>query len=158
MPALALEHILYENSPEPSYLLRRDFSIESSYALKDAPSALTLIDMISARVRARAGSLANARMNSELETILGQLGVALAETGIDIGSASPLEIIDAEDGSVLIEWHLVDRRLGFNIEPLAGQSGWYFAFSRESGGQCGAGLLTSLDMKGLLKLMFTKNP
>jgi len=96
-------------------------------------------------------------MNGELAAILNAFCSALRDTGIDIRNAPKLEIVDADDGSVLIEWHFPDRRLGFNIEPHEGQSGWYFAFSRSSGGQCGAGLLASLDMRSLLQLMF-RNP
>lgn len=94
-------------------------------------------------------------MNSELETILKEFGYALT-TEIDVSNAPKLEIVDAEDGSVLIEWHFADRRLGFNIEPCEGQSGWYFAVSKNSGGQCGAGLLASLDMSDLVQWMFKK--
>jgi hypothetical protein len=157
MTTLALENRLYQNSPDASYVLRRrEVFVEPSYALKDiagAPPAI--IDAISARVNARSGTLANARMNGELTDVLKQLRLAAMETGIDLSTAPPLEIVDADDGSVLIEWHLADRRLGFNIEPSEGQSGWYFAFSRASGGQCGSGLLASLDMRVLLHLMFT---
>lgn len=157
MTTLALENRLYQNSPDASYVLRRrELVVEPSYALKDAAVAPpSIVDAITARVNGRAGTLANARMNAELTEIVKQLRLAAAETGIDLSMAPPLEIVDADDGSVLIEWHLADRRLGFNIEPHEGQSGWYFAFSRASGGQCGSGLLASLDMPMLLRLMFT---
>lgn len=156
MTTLALENRLYQNSPDASYVLsRREVVVEPSYALKDVPVAPpSIIDAITARVNARSGTLAKARMNGELTEILKQLRLAVTETGIDLSTAPALEIIDADDGSVLIEWHLADRRLGFNIEPQEGQSGWYFAFSRASGGQCGSGLLASLDMRMLLLLMF----
>ena len=157
MTTLALKDRFYQNSPDSSYVLRRgDVVVEPSYALKDVPSTPpSLIDTISSRVGARSGTLANTRMNGELTEILKQLRLAATETGIDLSSAPPLEVIDADDGSVLIEWHFADRRLGFNIEPHEGQSGWYFAFSRAPGGQCGSGLLASLDMKALLPMMFT---
>lgn len=156
MTTLALEHQLYQNSPESSYVLRRvNEIVEPSYSLKDVSSAVpSRFEELYSRVRARSGKLPDARMNTELAEILSQLRVAVRETGIDLSSAPHLEVVDAEDGSVLIEWHLADRRVGFNIEPQEGQSGWYFAFSRASGGQCGSGLLASLDMKSLLRLMF----
>jgi hypothetical protein len=156
MTTIALKDRFYQNSPDSSYVLRRgDVVVEPSYALKDVPStSSSVIDAISSRVSARSGTLANARMNSELTEILKQLHLAATETGIDLSLAPPFEIVDADDGSVLIEWHFADRRLGFNIEPQQGQSGWYFAFSRTSGGQCGSGLLASLDMRVLLPLMF----
>lgn len=118
--------------------------------------ASDVVDAITERVQGRRGTLANARMNEELDTILKTLGLALADGEIDISNAPKLKVVDAEDGSVLIEWYFPDRRLGFNIEANEGQTGWYFAFSRSSGGQCGAGLLASLDMKALLRLMFKK--
>jgi hypothetical protein len=97
-------------------------------------------------------------MNVELNEILKQLYLAASATGIDLSVAPSLEIVDAEDGSVLIEWNLADRKVGFNIEPQEGQSGWYFAFSRASGGQCGSGSLASLDVKDLLQRMFAPSP
>ena len=125
--------------------------------LSKPPSALpTVVDAISAGVMARVGTLPNARMNDELAEIVRLLRIGAADTETDLSTAPALEVIDAEDGSVLIEWHLVDRRLGFNVEPREGESGWYYAFSKDSEGQCGSGLLTSLDMKTLLHLMFTK--
>src|SRR5262245_54722321 len=156
MTTLALENRLYQNSPDASYVLRRrEVFVEPSYALKDVPAAPSIVDAITARVNARSGTLANARMNAELTDIMTHLRLAARESGTDLSTAPALEIVDADDGSVLIEWHLADRRLGFNIEPHEGQSGWYFAFSRDSGGQCGSGLLASLDMRMLLRLMFT---
>lgn len=123
-----------------------------------SPSANECFNACVSTIRARIGTLANERMNAELSELLRELGRGVVETGIDISSAPKLEIFDAEDGSVLIEWNFADRRLGFNIEPQEGQSGWYFAFSRNSGGQCGSGLLASLDTKDLLQRMFAKNP
>lgn len=157
MTTLALKDRFYQNSPDSSYVLRRgDVVVEPSYALKDVPSTPpSLIDIISSRVSARSGTLVKAHMNGELAEILRQLRLAATEIGIDLSSAPPLEIIDAGDGSVLIEWYFADRRLGFNLEPQEGQSGWYFAFSRASGGQCGSGSLASLDMRTLIPLMFT---
>ena len=159
MSTLVLEHQFYQNPAESSYLLRREISPEPSYALRDSsPMAPPILDRLIVGAVARAGTLPNARMNGELDELVKQLRVALAEAEIDLSTASKLEVIDADDGSVLIEWHFSDRRLGFNIEPQEGQSGWYFALSKDSGGQCGSGLLASLDMKTLLHLMFTKSP
>jgi len=153
MTTLVMQNWLYENSPEGSYLLRRDFVPEASYALKDAAAVPTSVDAITSRIASRVGTLSNPRMNTELSEILRQFRFTASDPDLEIDRTAPLEIIDSEDGSVLIEWHFKDRRLGFNIEPEEGQSGWYFAFSRESGGQCGSGTLPSLDMKALLHLI-----
>ena len=158
MSTLAIENRFYQNSPEPSYLLRREFAPEPSYALKDSANAQPIADSITARVAARIGTLTYPRMNEELSGILMQFRLAAMETECDLTILPTLEIVDAEDGSVLIEWHLSDRRLGFNIEPEQGQSGWFYAFSRDSGWQCGSGLLASLDMKALFHLMLVKAP
>jgi hypothetical protein len=159
MSTLAIENRFYQNSPEPSYLLRRAFSPEPSYALKDSTSSPpTIVDGITARVAVRLGTLPDARMNQELSEILKQFRLSATETEIDLSGMPALEIVDAEDGSVLIEWHLAGRRLGFNIEPAQGQSGWFYAFSRDSGGQCGSGSLASLDMKALFHTMLTTTP
>lgn len=158
MSTLALEHRFYQNSPEPSYLLQREYVLDASYALRDCSTEPAHAERFVAQVAARAGSLASPRMNAELEDIVSRIRAAIAETGIDVSTAPVLEIVDADDGSVLIEWHFANRRLGFNIEPHEGQSGWYFAFSKNSGGQCGSGLLASLDMKALLQMMLAKTP
>jgi hypothetical protein len=158
MTTLAMQNWLYENSHEGSYLLRREFVPETSYALKDAGTVPTSVDAITARVVSRVGTLSRPRMNAELSEILSQFRITASDPDLKIDHAAPLEIVDADDGSVLIEWHFKDRRLGFNIEPEEGQSGWYYAFSRESGGQCGSGTLTSLDMKILLHLILGQDP
>jgi hypothetical protein len=92
------------------------------------------VDGITARVAARAGTLPDSRMNQELSEILKQFRLCAMETEVDLSGVPALEIVAGNDGSVLIEWHLADRRLGFNIEPDQGQSGWFYAFSRDSGG------------------------
>ncbi len=160
MTTVALEHRFYQNSPEPSYLLRREreYLLDASYALRDCSNEPAHAERLVTQVVARAGSLSDSRMNSELDTIVSEFRKAIAETDLDVSGAPALEIVDADDGSVLIEWHFADRRLGFNIEPQEGQSGWYFAFSRDSGGQCGSGFLGSLHMKRLLALMLGKAP
>lgn len=150
---------LYRNSPEVSYLLHRELTPEASYALKDtAAPPPTLVDTITSLVVPRVGTLPKPRMNEELSEVLSEFRIAASESSLDLSNAAALEIVDAEDGSVLIEWRFKDRRLGFNIEPDAGQSGWYYAFSRDSGGQCGSGLLSSLDMKMLLRRMLGDAP
>jgi hypothetical protein len=159
MSTLALAHRFYQNPPEPSFVLQGEpREIDASYALRESSTEPAHADRLIARVAARAGSLSNSRMNAELGQIVSVFRTALVETGIDAGGAPALEIVDADDGSVLIEWHFADRRLGFNIEPREGESGWYFVFSKSSGGQCGSGLLASLDMNALLQTMLAKRP
>ena len=158
MTSLVIQGWPYENSHEGSYLLRREFTPEASYALRNASAIPSVIDSLTANATSRIGTLANTRMNVELSELVSLFTASACEPDLDISRAPPLEVVDAEDGSVLIEWQFRDRRLGFNIEPDEGQSGWYFAFSRDSGGQCGSGLLASLAMRDLLRLILSDPP
>jgi hypothetical protein len=156
MTSLVLENRFYQNPPEPSYFLSREFAAESSYSLKGAVASSTiLLDGVVGRVSARLDSLPVAHMKKQASSILERFREAVTAGQLDLSSCPGLQILDADDGSVLIEWQFRDRRLGFNLEPDEEQSGWYFAFSRDSGGQCGSGTLSSLDMAMVLRLMLT---
>jgi hypothetical protein len=144
---------LYQNSPEATYSLRSEIPQEWSYTLKIFRPTLPDVDELVQRVVERIGAISDVRMKYEASEIVKEFRLAAIEAGAELANAPALEILDADDGSVLIEWQFKDRRLGFNIEPVQGHSGWYYAFSRNSGGQCGSGTLQSLDMRMLIRLI-----
>ncbi len=153
MSSLALGSRPYQNPSEGSYVLE-DPLPESSYVLGNAVFAVSsAVGSMVAPVRERIRTLRDPRMKTEAASIIEQFRVAAEDACLDSSTAPPLHVLEPEDGSFLIEWQMRDRTLGFCIEPTEGQSGWYYASSKESGGQCGAGLLPSLDMKALLSLM-----
>lgn len=82
-----------------------------------------------------------------------QLTARLREAGarLDLSSLPPLRLTEADDGSVLIEWTLSDRRLGFNLESDPAQSGWYFATSPAAGGEMASGALAIADLGRLIR-------
>ena len=152
MSTLALWSRPYQNPSEGSYILE-DPLPESSYILSNVRTVASgVAGSIVAPAMERIGTLCDPRMKSEAAGIVEQFRAAAEDASLD-PKAPPLRVLEPEDGSILIEWQMQDRTLGFCIEPTKGQSGWYYACSRESGGQCGAGLLASLDMKALFRLM-----
>lgn len=72
---------------------------------------------------------------------------------VDLHTVRTLRAIDANDGSVLIEWTFEDRRLGFTIEPEVKDSGWYFVLSNASSQRFEAGSLDQLELPRLVKAM-----
>lgn len=93
--------------------------------------------------------LADARRKLEAQFIYEQMKSALMQA--DLRGRPALSISDADDGATLIEWIFRDRRLGFNIEVTEGESGWYYASSRASGGQCASGNLSHLNASDLVR-------
>lgn len=58
------------------------------------------------------------------------------------------------DGSLVIEWTLGDRRLGFSFEEDLDDSGWYYAFALKHGGRSASGSLREMNLEALLDLWF----
>ena len=71
----------------------------------------------------------------------------------DVESNAPLRASVLDDGALLIEWTLSDRRLGFSFESNPEESGWYFVFSKGSSERCEAGTMNQLDVPRLVRLM-----
>jgi AbrB family looped-hinge helix DNA binding protein len=74
----------------------------------------------------------------------------------DVGDAPKLRLTEADDGALLVEWTLPDRRLGFSIERQPEESGWYFVLSSDTSGLYEAGTMDQLEMERLVGLMVSR--
>jgi len=68
-------------------------------------------------------SPANVRMATDL---LAALRSILAQIPKAAGELPALEPVWCEDGSLLVEWPLPDRRIGFSFEQDPAQSSWFY--------------------------------
>ena len=59
----------------------------------------------------------------------------------DIGYIPQLRAFNVDDGSVLLEWVYKDFRLGFTIEPISQESGWYIITNEKLGNISASGYL-----------------
>jgi AbrB family looped-hinge helix DNA binding protein len=79
-----------------------------------------------------------------------------AVDGYDVAGAPKLRLTEADDGALLVEWTLPDRRLGFSIEEKPEESGWYFVLSNDASGLYEAGTMDQLEMERLVSLMVSR--
>lgn len=70
--------------------------------------------------------------------------------GIDLSHLPPLQAFLPDDGSVLIEWIFPDFRIGFSIEPISEDSGWYLVSSKKLGEISASGYVSGIDVKNLV--------
>lgn len=123
-----------------SSLLLRAQSLTTDSVLSAARSRLR---SVTARVLVR---LADKILN-ELEQILAR---------IDASKLPPLQIFELEDGSLLIEWVMPNRRAAITLEQNSADSGWYL-LSNEPGNQTETwGYLESLDLAQIVNHMMQK--
>lgn len=66
---------------------------------------------------------------------------------------SPIRLATLEDESVLVEWILSDRRVGFLLSNHQGESGWFFVYSAGSSERYEAGTMDQLDLDRMLRMM-----
>jgi len=145
---LARANALFENDPAVSVSLEeRERRAEMSVSLGRS-QARAAVRRILGPATGSVSSLTDPGMVRAAGWVLDELADALVALGVT--DAPALRASRPADGSLLMEWTFADRRLGFNIEPVRGESGWYYVFSRESGGESGSGLLSSLDAQALL--------
>jgi hypothetical protein len=74
-------------------------------------------------VCAQVQSLEDVAVRGQADEILARLAEHLPTSGHGL-SAAVFSSLD--DGSIIIEFPLVERRLGFTIRPLRAESGWFF--------------------------------
>jgi hypothetical protein len=55
-----------------------------------------------------------------------------------------------ENGALLLEWIFNDFRIGFNFEVNENESGWYMASKPSTGGIVASGLLSGINLQGLI--------
>jgi hypothetical protein len=74
--------------------------------------------------------------------------------GFDLLSIPRLHAFLPDDGSVLFEWNFVDYRIGFTIEPIATDSGWYLVSNKKAGEITASGSLSEPDLNDLISWLF----
>ncbi len=99
--------------------------------------------------------LGGQRLRIAEDLVGGFLAAVLAEEP-SVHAVPTLRAMEADDGSVLVEWTLEDRRLGFTIEPEVKDSGWYFVLSNASSQRFEAGSLDQLELVRLVAAMTRK--
>lgn len=68
----------------------------------------------------------------------------------DIGYIPQLRAYNVDDGSVLLEWIYKDFRLGFTIEPISQESGWYIITNEKLGNISASGYLFSDNKNSII--------
>lgn len=76
--------------------------------------------------------------------------MAIEAAFFDTEGRPPLRLSETEDGAILVEWIFEDRRLGFSFEHDMAESGWYFVRSNGSSDCSVSGLLSDLNLRGML--------
>ena len=97
-----------------------------------------------------AQSLSRPDLN-QVRVLLDELADAAWQANVE--PTTPLRASVLDNGTLLIEWTLPDRRLGFSFESNPEESGWYFVFSKGSSERYEAGSMDQLDVPRLLRLM-----
>lgn len=90
---------------------------------------------------------------AEASKFVAQLRRALAKHDTRRFPAFRLALL--EDGALVIEWTLADRRLGFSFEIAQHESGWYYAFASRAGGESDSGAMQDMDLTALLEKWFS---
>lgn len=92
-----------------------------------------------------------ARALSILEALIPEIGrqdkAACADANIHVGAS--------DDGSLVVEWMLPDRRIGFGVELDPAEDGWHYV-SKLPEGACDGGLIGTVDFPALVKRMLAK--
>lgn len=122
---------------------------EATTTVNDAQLAVDLHPWT--REASRAAGALPMEQASAVRTLLETLTREALTRALEI--QRPLRLARLDDGSVLLEWTLPDRRLGFSFEPDKGDSGWYFVFSNGSSERYEAGSMDQLDLPRMLAMM-----
>ncbi len=72
---------------------------------------------------------------------------SIQHLNFDLAYLPPLSAMYIEDGSILIEWAFKDFRIGFTIETIPEESGWYLVSNRQLGGILASGNISNIDLK-----------
>lgn len=78
-----------------------------------------------------------ARQARSLLLIIQNTVSSFEQLGFNMGALPPLNAIEGEDQSILIEWIFTNYRVGFTIEVDSYESGWYLV-SNQALGEIGA--------------------
>lgn len=107
-----------------------------------------MLSLVSERTRTTDGGI-----RAQGERLYANLVSALAR--FDASSAPKLAAAVREDGSILVEWALKDRRLSFSIEHDTSQSSWSFS---KANGDMACGDLEGAPLIGVLSMFLGANP
>ena len=138
-------------------LLRRtggDVSIApaSVRGLLVAP-AVPHCDALIAGAREQAEHLEAGDIRSRALSVLDRLRAALPA---NVDAERRVVLTQLDDASVIIEWPLPGRRLGFSIHADATESGWFFVSTPEWGNIMASGALNDAPMEQLVEWALVK--
>ena len=135
---------------DPAVVLRAVVTLFPSNSNDVTPDPL-----VSARLRA--AEIQDKSVATQAVETIAALATALA--GFDKAGLPILDLTESSDGSVTLEWRLLDRRLAFTLEPDRKESGWHLVFSRSSGGALAVGSsLPASDLPKVLAWTFGRFP
>lgn len=111
-------------------------------------------DSVLSAARSRLRAVTDRVLVRLADKILNELEQILAR--IDASKLPPLQIFELEDGSLLIEWVMPNRRAAITLEQNPTDSGWYL-LSNEPGNQTETwGYMQSLDLAQIVNHMMQK--
>lgn len=111
------------NTTEGSYLLNQYRTIpDINSIINDAWQKLNYSDNYTLVERAKT-------ILSKIQEMID----AFNQFGFDLGYLPPINTFYPDDESILIEWLFEDFRVGFNIEPIKEESGWYLITNKKLG-------------------------
>lgn len=92
-----------------------------------------------------------ARALSILEALISEIG----RQNKAACSAADVHVGASDDGSLVVEWMLPDRRIGFGVELDSADDGWHYV-SKLPEGACESGLIATADIPALVKRMLAR--
>jgi hypothetical protein len=93
----------------------------------------------------------NRSVARQAASLLNELEQVLLDTA---GNGLPaLHAVELDDGSLLLEWVLPDRRTAITVDASPEHSGWYILAKDASGEHQTWGYLDALDIAALIKHM-----
>jgi hypothetical protein len=111
--------------------------------------AVTAADRVTSEARQRAAELAHTALRDRAIRTIQSFETALGNATVDV--ATPALVLSVlEDHSVIIEWPLPGRRLGFALHESESDSGWFFASTPEWGNILASGALVGAPMEQLV--------
>jgi hypothetical protein len=147
-----MPELVYHAGVLAEVLPQNDYGVSVALSRRRDFHRLVAGESLTARALTEDAFAAAAALRSPLanraKAVLQQLRLELSK--VDGHDLPRVQTTSADDGSFLIEWIFLDRRLGFAIEESEGESGWFFVSSRESGGHCSSGDLAHMDLAQLV--------
>lgn len=98
--------------------------------------------------RERLAKVANRRVAEQAENILDIIEERLSR--LQDLNIPEIQLLEQDDGSLLLEWILKDGRIGFNLESDSVESGWYIISKRKDPEIQEWGFLNTLDIERIM--------